>query len=375
MNPSEPPRVVHLSTVHHGHDNRVFNKEARAVVEAGYDFHLVISADHDGLDEGIPVVALRRHEGRVQRVLLSQRDAWRALRRLRPQLLQVHDPELIPLALAWGRLHDCRTVYDAHEDLVGQIETKPYLNRFTRPLARTAARALVGLADRGMDAVVAATEPVAARYRADHVVVVRNYPWLGNYDRQPDPVPGRVVYVGDLTEERKLSFMIELVRRARDVVPQAHLVLAGRPLGGCVATLDRAVAEGLVEHRGLIVPTQVPELLASAQLGLVMLAPLPNYVRSLPTKLFEYMAAGVPFVASDFPAWRRRFEPYRAGVFVDSEDVEAALGPLVDLLADADRCAALGRSGRRAVEEGLTFESQASALIGLTERLVGPAAH
>jgi hypothetical protein len=32
------PRVVHLSTVHDGHDNRVFNKEARAVAEAGYDF-------------------------------------------------------------------------------------------------------------------------------------------------------------------------------------------------------------------------------------------------------------------------------------------------------------------------------------------------
>ena len=43
-------RVVSLSTVHHGHDNRVFNKEAKALVAAGHDYHLVISADRDGID-------------------------------------------------------------------------------------------------------------------------------------------------------------------------------------------------------------------------------------------------------------------------------------------------------------------------------------
>ena len=54
--------VIHLSTVHHTHDNRVFNKEARAMVEAGYDFHLVIRADRDGVDDGVPIIALHPGE-------------------------------------------------------------------------------------------------------------------------------------------------------------------------------------------------------------------------------------------------------------------------------------------------------------------------
>ena len=100
-NSSRLGRVVSLSTVHHGHDNRVFNKEAKALVAAGHDYHLVISADRDGIDQGVPVVALHREEGRVRRLVVSQREAWRHLQALQPEVLHIHDPELIPLALVW----------------------------------------------------------------------------------------------------------------------------------------------------------------------------------------------------------------------------------------------------------------------------------
>lgn len=363
-------RVVSLSTVHHGHDNRVFNKEARALVGAGHDYHLVISAERDGIDQGIPVVALHREEGRARRLVVSQREAWQHLQALQPEVLHIHDPELIPLALLWGRRHHCKVIHDAHEDLIGQVDTKPYLGRVTRPLARLAARGLVGLADRGVDAVVAATPTVGERFHHSPVTVVRNYPWLGNYDATPDPVLGRLVYVGDLSEERKLSFMIDVTRRARQRVPGAHLVLAGRVLPRCQDTVDRAVAEGFVEHLGLIDPTEVPKVLASGQLGLVFLKPLPNYVASLPTKLFEYMASQVPFAASDFPAWREMFDGYGAGIFVDTEDVAATADAVGALLADPTRCHEMGQAGRRAVESGLNFESQAEALTGLVSRLL-----
>lgn len=360
--------------MHNRHDNRVFNKEARALVDAGYDFHLVIGAEADVLDDGIPVVALHRTGGpRLHRIVTGQTEAWRVLGRLRPDLLQIHDPELIPMALLWGRCHCCKVIYDAHEDLVGQIDTKPYLNRLTRPMVRLAARCLVGLADRGADGIVAATEPVADGYRNRHIAVVHNYPWLTNFTADPSPVPGRMVYAGDLTQERKLSFMIDVVRALRRRVPQAHLVLAGRALAGCGPAVDAAVAEGLVDYRGLVGPTEVPGVLASAQVGLVFLEPLPNYLRSLPTKLFEYMAAGVPFCASDFPAWQDMFAGYGAGEFADSQSVDATVGTLARMLEDPADCARMGAAGRRAIDGGLTFEAQAEELLGLTASLIGPA--
>ncbi|MSS44799.1 glycosyltransferase family 4 protein [Cutibacterium sp. WCA-380-WT-3A] len=363
-------RVVSLSTVHHGHDNRVFNKEAKALVAAGYDYHLVISADRDGVDQGVPVVALHREESRIRRLVVSQREAWHQLRVLEPDVLHIHDPELIPLALAWRQRHRCKVIYDAHEDLIGQVDTKPYLGAVTRPLARMAARGLVGLAGRSADAVVAATPTVGERFHHAPVTVVRNYPWLSNYTTTPNPVPGRLAYVGDLSEERKLSFMIEVTRKVRQRVSGTHLVLAGRVLPRCQETVEQAVAEGFVEHLGLVAPTEVPQVLASAQVGLVFLKPLPNYVASLPTKLFEYMASQVPFAASDFQAWREMFDGFGAGVFVDTEDVTATANALSELLADPQRCRKMGYAGRRAVELGLNFESQAEALTDLVAGLL-----
>jgi len=189
-NSSRLGRVVSLSTVHHGHDNRVFNKEAKALVAAGHDYHLVISADRDRIDQGVPVVALHREEGRVRRLVVSQREAWRHLQALQPEVLHIHDPELIPLALVWRWRHHCKVIYDAHEDLIGQVDTKPYLGAVTRPLAKMAARGLVGLAERSADAVVAATPTVGERFRRASVTVVRNYPWLGNYTVPPQAGAG-----------------------------------------------------------------------------------------------------------------------------------------------------------------------------------------
>ena len=354
--------VIHLSTVHHTHDNRVFNKEARAMVEAGYDFHLVIRADRDGVDDGVPIIALHPG-GRLRRLVCGQREAWSVLERLHPDVLQIHDPELIPMALVFKTRSGCAVIYDAHEDLVGQIDTKPYLNRLTRPVARGVARALTGLADRHADAIVAATGTIADAYTHARTVQVRNYPWQRNFTVDPQPVPGRLVYVGDLTEERKLSFMIEVTRRLHVDDPRVHLHLAGRaPQRACRAAVEHAVGEGIVTYHGMVGPTEVPQIISSAQIGLVMLEPLPNYTRSLPTKLFEYMASGVPFCASNFDAWQQMFGGWGAGVFVDTESLDATCAGLAPLLADPQRCARMGQAGAQAIVDQLNFESQARTL-------------
>lgn len=360
--------VVHLSTVHQLRDNRILNKECLALARAGLEPVLVVGVDEaDAPAEvnGVRIVPIRRRS-RLARLVASQAEAWQRLRTLRPAVLHVHDPELVPLALVWGRLFGSRVVVDAHEDLVGQVETKPYLNRAGKVAARAYARLLVVLASRGADAVVAATEPVAATFGGrDDVVVVRNVPWLGDFPQAvARPVPGRVVYAGDLTMERGLDTMLAVVER----VPEAELVLAGRPLGSAADVVAHLPER--VRHVGMLPPTEVPALVGSAQVGLIFLRRLPNYERSLPTKVFEYMAAGIPFLATDFPAWRELFGGFDAGVFVDTDDVEATAAALASMLADPARCAEMGANGRRAIEQHFRFEDEAPKLVALTRRLL-----
>lgn len=364
----EHVQVLHLSTVHDSHDNRVRNKEALGLARAGVDVGLGIRCEADEGDGPFPVYALPRPRNRVARVTGSQIKAWQLLGRLRPRLVHIHDPELVPMVWLWKTTHGAKAIYDAHEDLVAQISTKKYLHRGVRPVMRLLSKALVGWADRGMDAIVAATPEVAQRFRNPNTTVVCNYPWLSDFDAHPEPVAGRMVYVGDLTEERKLSLMIRATRRVRERVPGAHLVLAGRCRPAVAEMLAREADGQVVQYLGQLEPTRIPGVVASAQLGLILLETLPNYVNSLPTKLFEYMAGAVPFLGSDFPAWRTMFPA--GGEFVDAEDEDAVVAAMAELLADPQRCAELGARGRAHLEQHFTFEGQAQVLVDLTRSLV-----
>lgn len=360
-------RIAHLSTVHQSWDNRILNKECRALSEAGFDVHLVISADEDRVSHGVQVHAIRRR-GRFARLLVSQAEAWRALDRIRPQLLHFHDPELIPMALAYGRRRRIPVVYDAHEDLVKQIETKPYLRGVAKYLARAAAGRLVQMADRRCDAVVTVIDEIADTFVAQRdgderpVVVVKNLPWAADFPAREWAAGDRtVVYTGDISVERGLERMLDAVE-----VADARLVTAGR----CLVDESRLTSSPRVEHRGLVPPAELPGIIGEGQVGLVLLSRLPNYEHSLPTKVFEYMACGVPFLASDFAYWRDLFGGLDAGVFVDPDDRGAIARALGELLDDPERCAVLGGNGRRAVEDGFGFENESGKLVALVERLL-----
>lgn len=361
-------QVLHLSTVHHSHDNRVRNKETLGLARAGVDVGLAIRSPEDDNDGDFPVYALPEPRGRLERLTGSQRKAWKLLCRIRPKVVHIHDPELVPMVWVWSKLYRAHAIYDAHEDLVKQIDSKKYLHRYSKPFFKGCSRALLAWADRGMDAIVAATEEVAQNFRNRRTVVVRNYPWLSDFDAHPSPVPGRMVYVGDLSEGRKLSLMIEATRRVREQVPEAHLVLAGRALGPAQEVLEREVDGEVIQYLGLVRPTQIPEVIAGGTLGLILLECLPNYVNSLPTKLFEYMAGAVPFLASDFEAWRAMFPA--GGEFVDADDPDATVAAMVALLRDPQRCASLGVEGRAYLEQHFTFEEQAEHLVEVTRSLL-----
>lgn len=360
-------RIAHLSTVHQSWDNRILNKECRALSEAGFDVHLVVSADEDRVTHGVQVHAIRRR-GRAARLVASQLEAWRALDRIRPELLHFHDPELIPMALAYGRRHRIPVVYDAHEDLVKQIDTKPYLRGPAKHLARAAAARLVRLADRRCDAIVTVIDEIACTFRTHRgglerpVVVVKNLPWAADFPPCTDVAAARTaVYTGDISVERGLERMVDAVEAA-----DARLVTAGR----CLVDEARLTSSPRVEHHGLVPPSELPGIIGQGRVGLVLLSRLPNYEHSLPTKVFEYMACGIPFLASDFAYWQELFGGVEAGVFVDPDDQPAVRRALTDLLDDPERCARLGANGRRVVEERFGFEAESGHLVALCERLL-----
>ena len=106
--------------------------------------------------------------------------------------------------------------------------------------------------------------------------------------------------------------------------------------------------------------------------GLVTLHPVINYLDALPIKMFEYMAAGIPVIASDFPLWREIVVGNQCGLCVDPMD-PAAIARAIDHLAQhPDEACQMGENGRRAVLEKFNWAVEEKKLIQLYEDLLKP---
>jgi glycosyltransferase involved in cell wall biosynthesis len=369
------------------HDSRV-EKEARTLIAAGYRVTVVADAA-PGLPsrerrDGIDVRRVARRLARVPglRFLVHEARLARALRALGPDVLHAHDSNaLVPVAWA-ARSLGAPFVYDAHDLWLGRPRrerSRPYfvLNQL-----------LYGLVERLLIPRAAATltvsEPIARhlrrRYRLLHVHLVPNYPEEGAPGQRKELRslmgggsigPGAVVlYLGGLMAGRGLEQLVDAVGMARS----AELVLLGDgPLASDL--LRRAAASGAAGRVHLLAPVapeDVTAYAASADIGVSPIVPSSlNYRYSLPNKLFQYMAAGIPVVASDLPQVRDVVEGAACGIVVDTTR-PVAIAEAIDRLAyDRDESRAMGRRGREAVDARFNWSIAAAVLLRVYAGLNG----
>lgn len=366
-------RVVHVSTVHRSQDVRVFGKQCRTLAAAGYDVTLFARvSDPEGyVEDGVRVVPVPQPASRVTRMT---RTVWGLLPALRSQhaaVYHLHDPELIPLGMALRALGHA-VVYDAHEDLPAQVLEKGWIPPAARPVAVAAARVLDRLAGRSLSAIVAATPTIARAYAgATRVETVGNYPILlgGDAELPYEERPRALAYVGGVARARGFATMLEAARIVHDRVG-GRLSIAG-PFQPPALAEELTGSSEACEYLGVLSPYDARRVMGESRVGLLLYRRSRAHEDSMPNKLFEYMASGVPVVASDFPLWREIVAETGSGIVVDPDDPEAVAKAATWLLENPDEAAAMGDRGRQAVRERFSWQSEAETLRGLYADLTG----
>jgi hypothetical protein len=365
-------RVLHLTTVHTAGDVRIFHKECRTLSEAGYAVTLVAPAGEPAAGDSVTIQPLVVPATRWGRVTVATWRAFRAARAARAAIVHLHDPELLPMGMLLKALGE-RVIYDAHEDVPRDILAKPYLPPWLRPPVSALAAAVEGVAGRLLDGVVAATPPIARRFPPARTVMVMNYPRLEEFaapGAEPHARrPLRVLYLGGVTETRGAREMLRAMEHV--ATPGAELVLAGRIAPPALAG-DLAVMPGWARTRavGYLSRHEVYAALAGARVGLVLLRDTAAYRESYPVKLFEYMAAGLPVVASDFPLWRDLVAGPGAGLLVDPADAAATGAAISWLLDHPAEAQAMGQRGRAVVQRTHHWEGEGERLVAFYDRLL-----
>lgn len=325
------PTILVVTTVHWPDDTRIRDRLIRTL--AG-PFDILYACRPPGPSDTGHITWIPLRGGRLVRnvgaLLIMLRRRWDAA--------VVHDPELIPGALVARTVRRRPVVFDVHEDLPAQIEAKAWIPRWLRGLARMVARFLYRSAERGLTLTLA--EPGYHRVFKRQHRVFPNYP---NYENWPDVSPsgrGHAVYLGDVQPARGIADAVMGCGKSGTA-----LKVVG-PVSVWFADELRALASihGTdLELLGPMPNRKALQEIAEASVGLSPLLPFPNYLHSLPTKTLEYMAMGLPVVASDLPGTRAVLEQSEAVWLVAPGDVEQ--------MADAIRAATQPEAKEEAVRQ------------------------
>ena len=339
-------RVLVVTTVHHPEDSRVRARQIEAMLAAGWDVTYAASFSDHGLavpdTDSLRAVDLPRARGRHRgRALLAARRLIRS-RGAEHDIVILHDPELLLAAIG---LPNTRVVWDVHEDTVASIELKPWLPRPVRRLAGAGVHLLERWAESHVWMLLA-EESYQDKYHRTHLVVP-------NTVRVPAEVSpsgnGWAVYIGALTEARGATELIETGRiLARSSAGRVRLRLVGAAPPSIATRLREAQGEGILQWDGFLPSREAMGVLDGAAAGLSLLHDQPNYRISMPTKVLEYMAHGVPVVTTPLPLAERIVTSTGAGLVVPFGGPAATAEAVLRLADDPELRAAMAEAGRAA---------------------------
>ena len=126
---------------------------------------------------------------------------------------------------------------------------------------------------------------------------------------------------------------------------------------------------GKVDELGFLSREEVRNVYVRSKAGIVTLHPLPNYLDALAVKMFEYMAAGLPVIASNFELWKTIIEENNAGMCVDPLDSKAISSAIQYVLDNPKIASEMGANGKKMVLEKYNWDIEKIKLFNLYKKL------
>lgn len=376
-------KIAIITSVHNALDGRIFQKEARALATQGYQISLIapnsLGSAQTIESAGILFEGLspsNKRSGRPALWLQIIKLLWK--NRNQYEIWHIHDPELllicVPLRLIFAK--HTKLVYDVHEDYSAAVRSKTWIPLNARTLVSYITHISEQILAKFCSLIIAATPKIAENFKSSKrrpVIVVHNYPILGSSDKDA-PAPQliknqtiRCVYAGALSSIRGTKEIIEAFELMSE--HPVELLLAGPFESTHFQKECLETAPPNVTYLGILPWDEIPELLATCDIGMLCLLPAPNYLHCLPTKLFEYLYAGLAVVASDFDYWNTFILEKKTGIQVNPASPESIAQGVLSLVGNQELRQDLRLRGPLLVANEFAWESQIPVLFEAYDNL------
>ncbi len=373
-------RVLIVQSVPHAHHPRHHYRLAAALGEAGYDVTTLAPPDlSPGQVDAVPVEYLPPRRGRLARMTSAPLTVLAAARR-RPMVVHVVSLDLLPWAVLLRLLRRCVVLYDSNEEYDSMMLIKEWLPpRSRRLLARLVRWAEPWLAAR-LDAATTALPATQEKFARAGVrsVLVRNFPPLSlTRDGSPGGDHRYDVLLGGSLPDDQIPLLAATAAELERLRPGVRWLLAARSYGEREQRLlEAALEEQRVRERFEVrynVPfAEMKAMMTASAIGFVLYPADTNYGARIPIRIFEYMASGLPFVASDLPTTAEFTRGRGVAELVAAGDPVAYARALAALLDDPERQASMSARGPVLVREEYNWQRESRKLVDLYQSLIGP---
>ena len=370
-------KICHITTVHpNRYDVRIFEKECSSLAESGFDVTLIVNDElPDEIKNGVKIVSLNQApKNRIDRASRIARIALKKAIEIDADIYHIHDPELLQMAIKLKK-RGKKVIFDSHEFTAMQILTKPYLPKFIK---KTLSNIYGSYEKKALNKLSGLVYPCTYKGKDyfDNVnipkVMVGNYPSKKILDEviadcDMTERQSKVCYVGGISETRGIFQMVKGAALAG-----RKLVLIGEIPIELKTQLETMPEYEFVECLGKLPHDIAMKEAARCAVGLSLLQNQGQYAAldNLPTKLYEYMAIGIPTVVSDFPYYKKMLEKYKFGIAVDPADEQAIANAINEILSNSDLALEFAEEGNRAIKEDWNWELHAEKLVRFYKKMM-----
>lgn len=293
-------------------------------------------------------------------------------------LVHFHDIDLLPwmYLLSWFK----PVIYDVHENYADEMLVRDWIPRpMRKPLYWSVKIGQRALTSKIHNAVLVVPDQLAD-FPADrlNVQLIRNYASLELLKSVTDTYDSRepaVVFTGSQYAENGSLLLLDIAQGVSRIRPGISFLVPDRFASPVFRKifLARRKELGLEEVVRLypnLAPQDLMQILNQATIALSPGLLVPKQIKAIPTKVFEYMAAGLPIVGSDLPHQRAILEEIGCGIVCDADSPDAFVRAIVELADNPQAAREIGIRGQQAFRERYSWESQMPGLLEFYENIL-----
>ncbi len=373
-------KVCHFSSAHAPNDTRIFHKQCASLAKAGYDVTFVVKAKDEksastSTEKGVHIIQVPVDaSSRLKRMLFGAKAVYQKALEVDADIYEFHDPELLPYGLKLAKKGK-KVIFDSHEDYPTQIMEKEWIPSFLRKIISGVYKAYETHVVKRLDAVLFPCTKNGVNIfegRAKQTVIISNAVMVEEM-LSPEECGkthkdgNSICCTGSLTYQRGITHLIKAAHLAG-----VRLILAGKYSSEAYQKELEAMPEyECVEYLGYLGRKELAEVYARSSIGMSTILNVGQYssLDNFPTKVYEYMAAGLPVIVSDYPFMKRSVKEDGFGVAVDPANPQEIAQAIKNLLSNQTEASFMGTAGREAVLKKYNWGIEEEKLFELYRKL------